>query len=325
MPVLYDHSYTPPFPFKNRHIHTIYPTLFRRIHSLRFRRRRVELPDGDFIDLDESKLGSDHAVIICHGLEGSSDAHYVRGMARAFNGAGWDAIAFNFRGCGGETNRLPRFYHSGSTEDLDHIVRMVAGEYARIALVGFSLGGNLILKYLGEKKYRIPKKLRGACAISVPSLLESAARELDRPGNFIYTRRFLFRLRRKIREKSRIFPDRISEAPFRGIRTLREFDDRYTAPRHGFTDAIEYWTKSSSKQFLKNIRIPTCIINSLDDPFLGAECHPIQEAKTNRNLTLILTDHGGHVGFLTGQHDTHAERLAVDFIDNLKERSVSRR
>lgn len=315
MPVIDLKEYVPPVLFRHRHLHTIYTSLFRRVPPITFERRRLDLPDGDFIDLDFSRCGSKSAVLLCHGLEGSSDRNYMIGMAHAFNRNGWDAIGFNFRGCSGETNRLFRAYHSGLTDDLDAAIRSVMKGYSQLALVGFSLGGNLILKYLGEKRARFPAKIKRACVISVPCDLRAAADRMNRPENWLYSKRFLFKLTRKLKQKKRLFPDLVKQFPFHRIKTLQDFDDHHTAPAHGFIDAVDYWTRSSAKQFVRNIKIPVCILNSLDDPLLPMSCHPIEEAKRNRNVTLLLTRYGGHVGFLTKDPtETFAEATAVRFV-----------
>ena len=317
MPVIENSSYKVPFLFRSKHLNTIIPSTFRKVKGVNYERERIELPDDDFLDLDWSRFGSNKIAIVCHGLEGKSHRVYVRGMVRALNRRGWDAAAVNYRGCSGEPNRLLRSYHSGSTDDLHTIVTHVAGtgKYRKISLIGFSLGGNLILKYLGENVYPIPSSVKIAAAVSTPCDLDSSVNEMDRWRNRIYLRRFLRMLHEKIRDKMRILPGEINDDDFSSIKTLRQFDDRY-APIHGFKDAKDYYEKCSSGQFLSGIKIPTLVINARDDPFLSRECYPIKEAKRSRYLHLEMPKHGGHTGFFLNSRSGdywHEERV-MEFI-----------
>lgn len=300
-------TFCPPRFLRNGHLQTILPRLLRRRLGLRYRRERLELDDGDFLDLDWSRAagrdgGRVHGVVILsHGLEASAEADYIRGTAAAVNAAGWDALAWTFRGCGQDPNRLPRFYHSGETGDLRRIIRHVeetaAERPARIALVGFSLGGNLTLKHLGEAAPAA--SVVAAAAVSVPIDLASSARALDeRPANRLYLRRFLHSLIRKVENKGSRFAEAFDLTGVRAIRTFQEFDDRFTAPLHGFRDAADYWARSSARQFLGGIRVPTLLVNARDDPFLAPESFPFPEAEANPHFFLDAPDHGGHVGFL---------------------------
>jgi predicted alpha/beta-fold hydrolase len=309
-------TFHPPFFLRNGHVQTILPALFRRRFRLVFERERLELQDGDFLDLDWMKGGSKRLAILTHGLEGNSDAAYVRGMAEALSGVGWDILAWNFRGCGREPNRLARFYHSGETGDITAVVRHGAGSYERIALIGFSLGGNVTLKYLGETPS--PPGVVAAAAISTPVDLTSSARALDRRrSNQIYLHRFLRTLIAKVEAKARRFPDELDARGARAIRTLYEFDNRYTAPLHGFRDAADYWTRASARPFLTGITVPTLLLNARDDPFLTPESLPFAEANSNPHLFLETPARGGHVGFLDLEQGIQpwSERRVVQFLD----------
>jgi len=288
------------FPFSSGHIQTVYPTLFRPAPDFDYRRRRLETSDGDFIDLDWSVDGNRRLALILHGLEGSARSKYVLGMARAARQSGYDVLAMNFRGCSGEPNRKITMYHSGWTQDLHETLLMVGEQrlYESVDLIGFSLGANLVLKYLGEDPARVPALVRRAVAISVPCDLEDSARALARPQCALYMRYLLDHLRKKIIVKSRLFPGEIDLTGVEKIRTFREFDDRYTAPMHGFRDAHDYWRRSSSRQFLGGIERECCIINAVNDPFLGPSCYPYREARGNGRLRLIIPRTGGHVGFV---------------------------
>ncbi|MEJ0057753.1 MAG: alpha/beta fold hydrolase [Bacteroidota bacterium] len=231
MPLISDSKYRPPLLLFNGHLETIVPSTFRKINAA-YQRERLELSDGDFVDLDWMQSGSNKLIIISHGLEGSSDRHYSKGMAKYFSSRGWDALAWNCRSCSGEMNRLPRFYHHGATEDLKEVIEhaIQQNKYDTIVLAGISMGGSLSLKYLGENSQRLPKEVKGGVAFSVPCHLGSSAKELDKPGKKFYLDRFLKKLGVKIKIKSEKFPELISYKGFEKIRSFEEFDNRYTAP-----------------------------------------------------------------------------------------------
>ena len=315
MPLL-SSSYRPPWGIGNGHLQTILPVLFRRVSPITHERERIGTPDGDFLDLDWNRdQHSESLVIITHGLEGNSANASVQGMASAFHRTGWDTLAWNLRGCSGELNHLLRTYHSGAWEDLQCVINHAAGQYQNIALVGFSIGGNLTLKYLGEHGSSIHRSVKGAVAFSVPCDLASSALVLENRMNSIYMNHFMRDLRRKIREKAATFPDGISTQGLDHIRTFREFDGAYTAPLNGFLSAEDYWKKASSKPSLAGITIPTLLINALNDPFLGTECFPREEAETNPHLYLELPESGGHLGFITLANEYWSESRAVAFLN----------
>jgi predicted alpha/beta-fold hydrolase len=314
MPILASRFHPPVF-VHNGHIQTILPVLLRRRLSIVFERERLELEDGDFLDLDWAQMGGDKLAILSHGLEGCSNDRYNRGIATALRAAGWDALAWNLRGCGKEMNRLPRSYHSGETGDLGAVIRFAATKYSRIVLVGFSLGGNFTLKYLGEA--RPHASVIGAVAISVPIDLAASARVLDqRWSNRIYLRRFIKSLVAKVEAKALRFPEQLEASWSRSIRTIQEFDDRYTAPIHGFRDAADYWKKSSARQYLDQIAVPTLLLNAGNDPFLTPGCFPFAEAERNSCLFFEAPESGGHLGFvdLSCGSEPWFERRVVEFL-----------
>ena len=299
MPLL-ESRFRPPLFLRNGHLQTILGALLPR----RFRdgvvTERLELPDGDFLDLDWGKAGRRRLAVISHGLEGSSKNSDIRGLSAALNEAGWDTLAWNFRGCSGEQNRCLRFYHSGETGDLSAVINHAAVNYSSLALVGFSLGGNMILKYLGEGN--VHPFLQAAVAVSVPVDLASSARALDRrPGNQIYLRRFMKSLAAKVEAKAKRFPAEIDATGVHDIRSFSIFDDRYTARIHGFRDAEDYWSQSSAIRYLNRISIPTLLLNAKDDPFLSRESFPYVEASKNPCFYLEAPRSGGHLGFLDAQ------------------------
>ena len=282
-----------------RHLQTLYPSLFRQRRPPSLQRERLELPDGDFLDLDWTAPTQGARVLILHGLEGSIESHYAGGLLSRLSAAGYNAGLLYFRGRSGTPNRLPRSYHSGDTGDLEFVVRHLHGQFPQqpLAVIGFSLGGNVLLKWLGESDTRAG--IQQAIAISVPFDLDAAARQLDRGISRIYRNHLLGRMRAAVRRKAAFHPppwplERLDE-----LRSFRAFDDAITAPLHGFSDVDDYYARASSRQFLKSIRVPTVILQSADDPFLPASALP-QSGDLGPDVILELSPHGGHVGFITG-------------------------
>jgi predicted alpha/beta-fold hydrolase len=222
-------------------------------------------------------------------------------MAHYFSQNNWDALAWNCRSCSGEMNRLPRFYHHGDTQDLKTVIEHAQkGNYISIALVGLSMGGGISLKYLGEYSNQLPDSIIGAVGFSVPCHLGSSASELDKPSKSFYRNRFLKKLRKKIETKSKLFPNEVSSHDFDKIKTFEQFDNRYSAPLHGFKDAKDFYQKASCEPFLSSINVPVLIVNAENDPFLPAECYPKSLAKEHKYLHLEIPATGGHVGFSIG-------------------------
>lgn len=301
MPIISESNYVPPFGFSNGHIQSVFPTLFRKVQGVHYERERIWTADEDFLDLDWSRVGARRLVIITHGLEGDSERWYILGMARAVNRHGWDGLAWNMRGCSGQPNKKLRSYHSGASEDLHAVIQhaIKQQEYSSISLVGFSLGGNITLKYLGERGQKVNPAITGAVACSVPCDLAAGAEKMARFSNRFYMKRFTRMLHEKIKVKMGIMPDRISDEGYHQIKTFRQFDDRYTAPINGFRDADDYYRQASCKQFLENIAIPSLLVNAKNDPFLAEPCYPTKEAETNPNFFLEMPGSGGHVGFIS--------------------------
>jgi predicted alpha/beta-fold hydrolase len=288
------------------HLGTVYASVGRPWPRPRYRRERWDLPDGDFLDvdrLDASRPGAP-VLVISHGLEGSSGAAYVRGLAAAASRRGWAVAAWNFRGCSGEPNRLLRQYHSGETGDLESVVsRLVAEDPARrVVLAGFSLGGNQLVKWMGERGADLPGAVAAAVAISVPFDLEACAVALDGPGfwPWVYRERFLRRLRRKALAKASRHPGRIDAGAVRRSRTFSEYDGLVTAPIHGFASATEYWRRSSAARFVDGVRRPLLLLSADDDPLVPVRSLPVEAARRNPEVTLEITRGGGHVAFVSG-------------------------
>jgi predicted alpha/beta-fold hydrolase len=315
MPIVKKSDYEYPKWLFNGHLQTIVPGLFRDSHPLPFERERVDTPDGDFLDLDWLSKGSTDLVIVSHGLEGNSRRPYMAGMARHFFTNGFDVLTWNFRGCSGESNRKPIFYHSGATYDLDFVVQHAGIKYSNIYLVGFSLGGNLTLKYLGEQRQRSPK-IKKAVAISVPLHLESSCVKISTGENIVYANRFLKTLKEKVVQKAKIFPNEIPTGILRKIKTLQDFDDHYTGPLHGFKDAHDYYEQNSSLYFLEKIEIPALILNAQNDPFLSKRCFPISLGRQLDQVWMDFPRYGGHVGFSPRKKEDiyWSEKRAFEFI-----------
>ncbi|MGK0475824.1 MAG: putative alpha/beta-fold hydrolase [Oleispira sp.] len=320
MPVI-DCDYRPPCLLANGYVQSILPSLVRRVDCTHFQRERLNTDDGDFLDLDWSKASPSNMgktlLIISHGLEGHSRRPYVAGIAREANIQGWDALAWNFRSCSGEMNKTLRFYHSGATDDLQRVIEYAHGlGYQHIHLVGFSMGGNLSLLHVGRQGRDLPTYVKSVVAFSVPCDLAASSRRLAERKNKIFMWRFLKDLRVKIDAKALNFPEDVSIDDYHQIKNFQQFDDRYTAPIHGFDSAADYWARSSCKPVLKDIRIPALLVNALNDPFLPRPCFPYEEAQQSEWLSLEVPRSGGHVGFieLNNRQAYWMERRVVKFV-----------
>jgi uncharacterized protein len=315
-------GYRAPRILFNNHLETIYPALFRKVTEVVYQRERIPTPDQDFLDLDwlsrshlENTLSSriphyagfrddkvemtppnNKLIIISHGLEGNSHRAYVKGMARIFYQHGYDVLAWNYRGCSEEMNRQLRFYHSGATDDLDVVVQHAASKgYTEINLIGFSLGGNLTLKYAGEKGSAIAEQVNRIVTFSVPLHLHTSSIKIATSANGIYAKRFLKTLKHKVALKANLIPG-IDTQKLDRIKNLFEFDDAYTASLHGFDSALDYYERCSSLYFLNKIQRPTLLVNAWNDPFLSAKCYP-DDFKNHSYLSIEYPQRGGHVGF----------------------------
>ena len=296
------------------HLQTLWPAVARRLPRVPLVRERQELPDGDFLDLDWAgpEGGTGRAeegsplVLVLHGLEGSSSSHYARGLLARVHAQGWTGVLMHFRGCSGEPNRLPRGYHSGDTGDLAHVVSLLRARHPGqpLAVVGYSLGGNVLLKWLGETGQSAPVDC--AVAVSVPFDLAAAARRLERGFSRFYQWWLMRSLTRRVREKGArgILPTAFAahaRAP-----DFRTFDDLVTAPLHGFASADDYYARSSSRRYLTGIRVPTLILHAVDDPFLTPAAVPGRDEVPSAVTREVYRD-GGHVGFVGGPWPWQAE------------------
>lgn len=299
------HTYRPAWWIPGAHLRTLWGKLVRRPPPVPVRAERWDTPDGDFVDLLrlDAPTGAPRLLLL-HGLEGTARSHYVRATLAEMRRRGWAADVLIFRSCGDEPNRARRFYHSGETTDLAFVLDRIAGEHpgSPLCLAGFSLGGNVVLKYLGERGDDLPSRLRSAAVVSVPFDLERSARHIGKGFSRLYEQVFLRTLRRKAVAKLSRYPDLFSDERLRDARSLWEFDDIVTAPVHGFTGATDYYTRSSSIAYLERIKLPTLLLSAVDDPFLPPDVlHEVRKiAARNPSLEVEFVPRGGHVGFISG-------------------------
>lgn len=302
-----DKQFKPAWWLPSSHLQTIWPSICRRRINLHLERERIELPDRDFVDLEWSgRNKSGPLVIILHGLEGSIDSHYAKGMLHHFANQGWRGVFMHFRGCSGMPNRLPRSYHSGDTGDINLVTHILREREPNtlMAAVGVSLGGNVLLKWLGESGSSNP--LDAAIAISVPFQLHIAARRVQSGFSKFYQWYFIKCLRERLTHKFKCRPVHLDAEIIHQIETMYDFDDKITAPLHGFDGADDYYAQASSRQYLHKIQIPTLILHSKDDPLMTEEVIP-QANELSSSITLEVTEKGGHVGFVSGKYPWRPE------------------
>jgi len=300
MPV-FTSNFTPFFPFKNGHFNTIYRSVFTH-ETCKYLRKRIFTWDKDFIDLDFSFVGSRTLILLIHGLEGSSQSKYIVSTTKHLNTKGLDTVCFNLRGCSGEDNLLLGTYHSGKTEDVDYVIHHLLEnyDYENIVIIGFSLGGNLTLKYIGEKSDSISSKIKGGIAVSVPIDIASGEYELEKFKNKIYLERFLKSMKLKILEKAAKFPEfNLDKDQVAKATRFKHLENLYTVPIFGFESPEDYWEKASAKPYLSKIKVPTLLLNSKDDTFLSDKCFPFKEAHNSKKFFFETTEYGGHCGFIS--------------------------
>lgn len=318
MPVI-ESTYKPSIFFRKSFISTVYSGMFRKV-ELKQERERLTLRDGDFLDLDWSfaNTKSNKLIILLHGLEGNGQRPYMTGPAKLFNDNNVDAVCINFRGCSGEDNLKFRSYHSGATEDLEDVIDYIlkTKQYTDIYFHAISLGANVVCKYLGERD-NVPSQIKAAVVVSVPCDLNGSCIALHTLKNKLYAMRFLKHLKGKLASKVEKYPNEISLDDFKNIKSLKDFDEVYTSKAHGFKNGLDYYTQSSCRQFLPRIKVPTLMINALNDSFLSPECYPVKEAKNNTNLYLEMPNYGGHVGFVDKKNVYYNEKRALEFITKI--------
>jgi len=323
MPLLNHSTYPgPPRWQYNGHLQTLGPGIFRQVRGVEYKRERISTPDDDFLDLDWIQRGNRRLVIVTHGLEGNSERSYVLGTAKLFAQNGWDVLAWNCRSCSGEMNRAFRMYHHGDTVDISEVVQhaIASGQYDTVVLVGYSMGANITMKYLGVIGEQTPQQVRAAAVFSAPCDLESGALVLDRWDNLVYKKRFLRALTKKLQQKGALYPDRLDLSKLNQVRRWRDFDEHFSAPICGYRDAADFYKNSSAKNFIAGIRVPTLLVNALNDPILTPACMPTELASDHPFFYLELPEQGGHCGFQTraGGEFAWAEQRALEFVSSFE-------
>ncbi|MEM8640434.1 MAG: alpha/beta fold hydrolase [Cyanobacteria bacterium P01_G01_bin.54] len=330
-------TFRPTCPFKpvwwasHPHVQTIAGAILSTAPPLTVQRQRLDTPDGDFLDLDRlpaPKAAQSPRLLLLHGLESSSEANEMRNLMALSQDAGWETIALNFRTCSGEMNRAPRAYHSGETSDLAWLIeRLLREDETRpLFCLGISLGGNVLLKYLGEQGANLSTLVQGAVAISTPFDLAQATAVLEQGFNWVYIDRFVNSLKKKAWEKYKHYPDLIDPQTIQSIRRLSEFDEWITAPLHGFANAQDYWQQSSSLQFLPQIQCPTLLISAQDDPFFPGHFLPYAQVEANPFLTALFTESGGHSAFIEEGYPYRlrfwSHRQAIAFLQQIEQENA---
>jgi len=294
--------------------------MYREV-SINYTRERINIKDGDFLDIDWLKGGNDKIVIISHGLEGNSYRHYVAGTAKLFSEQGWDAVGWNCRSCSGEMNLLPRLYSHVDAPDLSEVIDHVLASkrYQKIAMVGFSMGGAITLNYMSRMKDHHPPELVAAVVISAPVDVSASAYELEKSKNRFYLRRFVKKMIKRIKQKAAQFPEIIDISEVDGISTFTEYDIRYTAPLNGCENPAEFYKRASTKDRLVDINIPTLLLIAENDPFMPASCYPYDAARDHKYFHLEVPKRGGHVGFtIKSLKYSWMEGRALEFIQGIK-------
>lgn len=303
----------------NGHLQTIVPNMMRKVEGVQYIRERIHTWDNDFLDLDWSVKGHDKLVILSHGLAGNSAAGYIKGLVKAFNENGFDALAWNFRGCSGEPNKNLYSFHGGKTDDLDWVIQYVIQNkaYKRIDLIGISMGGNVTLKLLGEYGENVPSPIKKAVAISVPVDMFSTSFHLVKGWNLMYSNRYMRQYKEMLKEKEKLFQGSWDFEKAYKAENLHSFVEYFTAPSFGFQNAEQYLKTQSAIHFLEHIKIPTLLLNADNDPFLTKSSYPFNTAKQSDFLHLQVTLNGGHVGFDEKQKSQYnfMERTSLSFMD----------
>lgn len=317
MPVIASDYPGPPRIQYNAHLQTIIPSISRRIPGVIYQRERLTLADGDFVDLDWlRKPTNTRLVVLTHGLEGDSHRHYIMATARLFHEQHFDVLAWNCRSCSGEMNRAFRLYNHGEIGDINEVIThaLALKRYDEVVLVGYSMGGNISLKYAGVHGANLPAVIRKVIAISAPVDLKASASLLDRPSNRFYRNRFMKKLLMKITRKAALFPGRLDMTRLKQVRVWKDFDDWFSAPVNSYRDADDFYEQASAINFMQGLAVPTLLLNAQNDPLLSTECSPVWLAEQLPDFFLETPRLGGHVGFMTPRSlFSYAERRALAF------------
>ncbi len=318
MPLILSTYPGPPAHQYNGHLQTILPSLTRLVRNVTYERERLILHDGDFVDLDWIDKAQKKLVILTHGLEGDSNRQYIRGTAKLFSEHNYDVLAWNCRSCSGEMNQAFRLYNHGEIGDFGEVIAhaLKTRDYQKVVLVGYSMGGNITLKYLGVNGHQLPDVIRRGIAISAPTDLGASAVLLDQPSNRFYRNRFRKKLLVKINQKATRFPGRLDMSKLQQVKRWRDFDEFFSAPVNNYRDADDFYNQASAINFMAGITVPTLLLNAQNDPLLSPECSPGWLAETHKHIFLETPRTGGHVGFqVPGDLYTYAERRALAFAE----------
>jgi len=299
--MLINSKFRPAWWLRNPHAQTLWAAKIQRTPEPDVRREQLQTPDGDFLDLDWGPVDSGPTVVLFHGLTGSVDSHYARLIMRSLTDIGVAVVLMHFRGCSEEPNRLAHSYHSGATADIQFVIDTIAArsKASAVAAVGYSLGGNALLKYLATQR---DNPLHYAIAVSPPLALSEGADRLNSGFSKIYQRHLVGRLKQALDDKSQRYPHlKLEQLHYATVSTLREFDERVTAPLNGFTSAADYYQRASTRNDLTKIKTPTHVVFAQDDPFFTKACIPSSDAELSEAVTFELTTHGGHIGFVEGE------------------------
>ena len=324
MPIIRTSTYQgPPRYLYNGHLQTVVPSVFRKVTGVDYERERLTLSDGDFVDIDwveqpSATANSRRLLLLTHGLEGDSQRHYIRGTAKLFAQYGYDVLAWNCRSCSGEMNRAFRLYNHGEIGDIGEVIHhaLHTKHYQEIVMIGYSMGGNITLKYLGVHGKEAPDVIRRAVAISSPCDLLASAKLLDLPANRFYRNRFRRKLLAKMEQKALAFPGTLNMQKITDVKEWCDFDNFFSAPVNGYRDADDFYNQASAVNFMAGITIPTLVLNAQNDPILSPECSPAWLAAKHPYIYLETPRLGGHVGFLQPRDlYTYAERQALAFTE----------
>ncbi|MCS7004121.1 MAG: alpha/beta fold hydrolase [Cytophagales bacterium] len=318
MPIITPQPFKNPFGYWNGHLQTILPSVFRKIPLPYEKRHRIFTPDNDFLDIDCTSQQHSNLVIVLHGLEGNSYRHYVCGLIKLFQQHGWDGVGYNCRSCSGELNWQPRLYHHADSEDFAFAIDFIlqSTSYQNIALVGFSMGGNILIRYLAKFAEHLSPLIKVGVAISSPYHLKEVAIEIEKPLKRFYNDKFVKKMIKKVIQKKKILKEKfpIDEKDIFKIRTCRDFDKLITAPLHGFANPDEFYEQASISTHIHKVKIPILLLSASNDPLLTPSCFPYQTAQNSYNFYLEVTHSGGHVGFcVQNSVFTYAEQRALAF------------
>lgn len=318
MPYIGNSTYVPSRPLRSPHVQAVLSNNLRRLGTVHYTRERISTPDHDFLDLDWAELASETLVIISHGMVGNTSQSYVKGMVKACQRRNFSALAWNSRGCSEEINRLPKFYHGGDTSDLRVVLHHVIAtrHYKKIALIGFSMGGNIILKYLAEESGVVDAKIYAAAVFSVPCDIQASALKFAEHKNRFYLRVMMNTVKKMMAAKNIIMPGSFPPSLVARINNFTDIIELHTVPAFGYESPEHYWREASSLHKLSNIAVPTLLINAKDDLFLPDSCYPVETAQESEYLFLETPQYGGHVGFATlgGDGEYWSEHRAMQFL-----------